>query len=110
MFNSEKLEKIKKYIGSDGKLVIDDSLTETEKQDFEYINSLDVDLLSVINKDRSQPRKRIVDDEEIEEETDENEEEDLDTDDFDDYSDSLDERSEISENDDISINDLEDLF
>lgn len=60
MLNADEIERIKKYIGPDGKLIIDESLTEAEKQNFEYINSLDVDLLKVINKDRSKPKKVLL--------------------------------------------------
>ena len=66
--------------------------------------SLDVDLLKVINKDRSKPKKSFVD-----EDLDEEDE----SDDFDDISydsSSLEDSAEISENENVSVNDLEDLF
>ena len=104
MLNADEIERIKKYIGPDGKLIIDESLTEAEKQNFEYINSLDVDLLKVINKDRKKKKKSFVD-----EDLDEEDE----SDDFDDISydsSSLEDSAEISENENVSVNDLEDLF
>ena len=104
MLNADEIERIKKYIGPDGKLIIDESLTEAEKQNFEYINSLDVDLLKVINKDRNKTKKSFVD-----EDLDEEDE----SDDFDDISydsSSLEDSAEISENENVSVNDLEDLF
>lgn len=108
MLDVEKIEKIKKYIGPDGKLIIDDSLTETEKQDFEYINSLEVDLLMVINKDRSKPRKKIS---EEDEEPDDDSYSDSDSDIEDIDSNYLDvSTADILEDDNVSINDLEDLF
>ena len=97
MLNADEIERIKKYIGPDGKLIIDESLTEAEKQNFEYINSLDVDLLKVT-------KKSFVD-----EDLDEEDE----SDDFDDISydsSSLEDSAEISENENVSVNDLEDLF
>lgn len=50
MIREEELESIKKYLGSDGKLIIDSSLTDKQRERFEFINSLDIDLMEVLTR------------------------------------------------------------
>lgn len=50
MIREEELESIKKHLGSDGKLIIDSSLTDKQRERFEFINSLDIDLMEVLTR------------------------------------------------------------
>ena len=45
---NKKKEFIKNHLGAGGKLIISSDLTEKQKQKFEYINSLGVDVSMVL--------------------------------------------------------------
>lgn len=57
--DDKKKEFIKKHLGSDGKLIISDDLTERQKQKFEYINSLGIDV-SIVLKEREEEEPPVV--------------------------------------------------
>lgn len=48
MIQEEELIFLKNHLGTDGKLIISDDLTEDQKTRFEFINGLDIDLASMI--------------------------------------------------------------
>lgn len=50
MIKDEEIEELKKHLDSYGKLVITDDLSESQKERFQFINSLNVDLLTVLNR------------------------------------------------------------
>ena len=50
MLKENEIEILKKYLGEDGKLIISDDLTEKQKERFLFINSLNIDLISVLTR------------------------------------------------------------
>lgn len=57
--DDKKKEFIKNHLGSDGKLIISDDLTDRQKQKFEYINSLGIDV-SIVLKEREKEEPPII--------------------------------------------------
>lgn len=103
MINAQEIAKLREHIGPDGKLIIDDSLTEKQKERFNFINSLDIDIISVLSTpveihdmpDESEVLS-IEDDEE-------NETSDID------MQQDIDNKSDIVENN-VSVDDLNSFF
>lgn len=56
---NKKKEFIKNHLGADGKLIISSDLTEKQKQKFEYINSLGIDV-SMVLKEREKEEEPII--------------------------------------------------
>ena len=60
MFKQDEIDELKKQLGSDGKLIISDNLTEKQKERYQFINSLNIDLISVLTRN---PKSIDLDDE-----------------------------------------------
>lgn len=103
MINGEEIEQLKNYIGSDGKLVITDDLSEKQKERFQFINSLNINLIDVLTRHNEE----LSSEDFAEEETsgsvdfDSLDEEILDGPDF---------SEDIVEDDDASMDDLDSFF
>ena len=50
MFKEDEIDNLKKNLGADGKLIISDDLTEKQKSRYQFINSLNIDLISVLTR------------------------------------------------------------
>ena len=51
MIRENEIDELKKHLGSDGKLIISNDLTEKQIERYQFINSLNVDLLSVLSRE-----------------------------------------------------------
>lgn len=101
MIKDEELEELKKHLDENGKLIITDDLTDKQVERYQFINSLNVDLISLLSR-----KRQVVDfpDEEVEMITDDS------SDDIDDseYVENL-TSTEIEESGE-EITDLDDFF
>lgn len=50
MIRNDEIDELKKHLGSDGKLIISDDLTEKQIERYQFINSLNVDLISILTQ------------------------------------------------------------
>ena len=99
MIKDEELEELKKHLDENGKLIITDDMSDKIKERYEFINSLNVDLISLLSR-----KTQDVDfgDEEVET-----------ADSDDDYDGEIldeDENDSLIEESDEEISDLNDFF
>lgn len=52
MFKEDEIEELRKHLDSNGKLVISSDLTEKQKERYQFINELNIDLISVLKRDK----------------------------------------------------------
>ena len=50
MIKDEELEELKKHLDENGKLIITDDMSDKIKERYEFINSLNVDLISLLSR------------------------------------------------------------
>lgn len=106
MIKNEEIEFLKKHLDENGKLIISPDLTEKQIERFQFINSLNVDLVSVLQ------RKTELIDNEDEADTlssDVNADEDDDLDDSDEIEE-LEDSNVIKEDDNVAVDDLDSFF
>ena len=48
----DEIEELRKHLDSNGKLVISSDLTEKQKERYQFINELNIDLISVLKRDK----------------------------------------------------------
>lgn len=107
MFNAEDIEKLKGMLDSNGKIIISDDLSEKQKEKYEWINSLDIDLVEVLSR---KPEKIDLDEdiESLDDTSEEDDDNDNDNDEFIGEEDSS--SSEIVEDGNVSVDDLNSFF
>lgn len=106
MIKNEEIEFLKKHLDENGKLIISPDLTEKQIERFQFINSLNVDLISVLQR-----KTELIDNED---ETD-TLSSDVNADDDDDLDDSeeieeLEDSNVIKEDDNVAVDDLDSFF
>lgn len=104
MIRDDEIESLKQSLGSDGKLIITDDMSDSQKERYQFINSLNLNLLEVLT--------RKNDDVESDVSLDPDSEEFNDVDDFADEVETLDDsmNSSVIEENGASVDDLNDLF
>ena len=50
MIREEEIAELKKHLDVNGKLVITDDMSDTQKERYQFINSLDVDLVELLSR------------------------------------------------------------
>lgn len=55
MIREEEIAELKKHLDANGKLVITDDMSDAQKERYQFINSLDVDLVEVLSRETSGP-------------------------------------------------------
>ena len=106
MIKNEEIEFLKKHLDENGKLIISPDLTEKQIERFQFINSLNVDLVSVLQ------RKTELIDNEDEADTlssDVNADEDDDLDGSEEIEE-LEDSNVIKEYDNVAVDDLDSFF
>ena len=106
MIKNEEIEFLKKHLDENGKLIISPDLTEKQIERFQFINSLNVDLVSVLQ------RKTELIDNEDEADTlssDVNADEDDDLDGSEEIEE-LEDSNVIKEDDNVAVYDLDSFF
>lgn len=106
MIKNEEIEFLKKHLDENGKLIISPDLTEKQIERFQFINSLNIDLVSVLQ------RKTELIDNEVEADTlssDVNADEDDDLDDSEEIEE-LEDSNVIKEDDNVAVDDLDSFF
>lgn len=106
MIKNEEIEFLKKHLDENGKLIISPDLTEKQIERFQFINSLNVDLVSVLQ------RKTELIDNEDEADTlssDVNADEDDDLDGSEEIEE-LEDSNVIKEDDNVAVDDLDSFF
>lgn len=107
MFKEDEIEELRKHLDSNGKLVISSDLTEKQKERYQFINELNIDLISVLKRD-----KKVINSDNDEEdnsniESHDNSDDDLEVEFLDDeYSIS----TSIEEDEDATIDNLDNFF
>lgn len=106
MIKDNEIEELKKHLDVNGKLVISDNLTDKQKERYTFINNLDIDLIAVLNRNTEIANY----DDEFESLNDNDQDDDYEDDET--LTDDLDETSSsiIEENDDVSVENLNDFF
>lgn len=52
MFKEDEIEELRKHLDNNGKLIISSDLTEKQKERYQFINNLNIDLISVLKRDK----------------------------------------------------------
>lgn len=107
MIKENEIEELKKHLGSDGKLIISDDLTEKQIERYQFINSLNVDLVSILTRNT---KLVDLDDEEASNTNTsdyDSDDDDVDVEFLDEDSDSS---SNITEDEDATIDNLDSFF
>ncbi len=52
MFKEDEIEELRKHLDNNGKLIISSDLTEKQKERYQFINDLNIDLISVLKRDK----------------------------------------------------------
>lgn len=105
MIKDSEIEELKKHLDENGKLIISDDLTDKQKERFNFINDLGIDLIAVLSR-----KTELVDYGDEPEETSYDAEDD--SDDFEDSVEDMDDDSSslIEEDDSASVENLDDFF
>lgn len=106
MIKNEEIEFLKKHLDENGKLIISPDLTEKQIERFQFINSLNVDLVSVLQR-----KTELIDNEDEADplSSDVNADEDDDLDDSDEIEE-LEDSNVIKEDDNVAVDDLDSFF
>ena len=107
MFKEDEIEELRKHLDSNGKLVISSDLTEKQKERYQFINELNIDLISVLKRDKKVINSDNDEDDNSNIKSHDNSDDDLEVEFLDDeYSIS----TSIEEDEDATIDNLDNFF
>lgn len=104
MLSPNELNTLRQYLGPDGKLIISDNLSDAKKERFEFINSLNLNLVELFSRNtKLEDVEDVIEDDIADSEYDSDEEEDIEYESEEDF-------EFVEEEDTDIVDDLNDIF